>query len=146
MSIYWWEKTIHDLPLPSLTFHDLPWPSMTFYDLLSPSKTSMIIKCLLSRPGLISGPLQSSPVQINSHLNPRLDPFDSKSYFTTRKKTSLPVTSPEQLAKLTGRAGAGGLGPPNPIQATMESPVRKPATAPVCLTRLNIELEHSRDT
>merc|ERR1719433_1744667 len=49
-----------------------------------------------------------------------------------------PVTSPEQLAKLTGRAGAGGLGPPNPIQATMESPVRKPATAPVCLTRLNM--------
>ena len=54
---------------------DHPWPSLTFHDLLWPS----MIKCLLSRPGLISGPLQSSPAQINSQSNPRLDPIDSKS-------------------------------------------------------------------
>ena len=73
MSIQWWEKTIHDLPWPSLTFHDLPSPSMTFYHLLRPLSPSMI-KCLLSRPGLIAGPLQ-----INSQSIPRLDPIDSKS-------------------------------------------------------------------
>ena len=51
--------------------------------------------------------------------------------------TTWPVSpGAEQLAELTGRAGAGGLGPPNPIQATMARPVRKPSTAPVCLTRL----------
>ena len=33
-----------------------------------------MIKCLLSRPGLIAGPLQ-----INSQSIPRLDPIDSKS-------------------------------------------------------------------
>ena len=38
-----------------------------------------MIKCLLSRPGLISGPLQSSPAQINSQSILRLDPIDSKS-------------------------------------------------------------------
>ena len=74
MSILWWEKTIHDLPWPSMTFHDLPWPSMTFYHLLRPLKPSMI-KCLLSRPGLIKGPLHSTPLQINSKSIPRLDPI-----------------------------------------------------------------------
>ena len=38
----------------SMTFHDLLWPSMTFYHLLRPLWPSMI-KCLLSRPGLIAG-------------------------------------------------------------------------------------------
>ena len=36
-------------------------------------------KCLLSRPGLIAGPLHSTPLQINSQSIPRLDPIDSKS-------------------------------------------------------------------
>ena len=36
-----------------------------------------MIKCLLSRPGLISGPLHSTPLQINSQSIPRLDPIDS---------------------------------------------------------------------
>ena len=64
MSIQWWEKTIHDLPWPSLTFLDLPRPSMTssmtFYHLLRPLWPSMI-ECLLSRPSLISGPLKPKP-------------------------------------------------------------------------------------
>ena len=38
-----------------------------------------MIKCLLSRPGLIAGPLHSTPLQINSQSIPRLDPIDSKS-------------------------------------------------------------------
>ena len=40
-----------------------------------------MIKCLLSRPGLIAGPLHSIPLQINSQSIPRLDPIDSKSSF-----------------------------------------------------------------
>ena len=66
-----------------MTFLDLPWPSMTFYDLLSPLWPSMIIKCLLISPALTSGPLrlQSSPAQINSPSNPRLDPINSKSSY-----------------------------------------------------------------
>ena len=36
-------------------------------------------KCLLSRPGLIAGPLHSTPLQIISQSTPRLDPIDSKS-------------------------------------------------------------------
>ena len=36
-------------------------------------------KCLLSRPGLIAGPLHSTPLQIISQSLPRLDPIDSKS-------------------------------------------------------------------
>ena len=36
-------------------------------------------KCLLSRPGLIAGPLHSTPLQINSQSIPRLDQIDSKS-------------------------------------------------------------------
>ena len=36
-------------------------------------------KCLLSRPGLIAGPLHSTPLQIISQSIPRLDPIDSKS-------------------------------------------------------------------
>ena len=64
-----------DLPWPSLDFHDIQWPSMTFYDLQGPYMTfyyllkplwPSMIKCLLSRPGLTSGPIQSSPAQINS--------------------------------------------------------------------------------
>ena len=51
-----------------MTFHDLPWHSISYYD-------------ILSRPGLMSGPLQSSPAQINSHLTPRLVPIDSKSSY-----------------------------------------------------------------
>ena len=43
-----------------MTFHDLLWPSMTFYHLLKPLWPSMI-KCLLSSPGLISGPLKPKP-------------------------------------------------------------------------------------
>ena len=89
MSIQWWEKIIHDLHWSSLTFHDLPWssmifhvlwPSMTFYHLLRPLWPSMI-KCLLSRPGLISGPLHFTPLQINSQSIQRLDPIDSMSSF-----------------------------------------------------------------
>ena len=38
-----------------------------------------MIKCLLSRPGLIAGPLHSTPLQNNSQSIPRLDPIDSKS-------------------------------------------------------------------
>ena len=38
-----------------------------------------MIKCLLSRPGLIAGPLHSTPLQIISQSIPRLDPIDSKS-------------------------------------------------------------------
>ena len=38
-------------------------------------------KCLLSRPGLIAGPLHSTPLQIISQSIPRLDPIDSKSSF-----------------------------------------------------------------
>ena len=38
-----------------------------------------MIKCLLSRPGLIAGPLHSTPIQIISQSIPRLDPIDSKS-------------------------------------------------------------------
>ena len=57
--------TFLDLPWPSMNFHDLLWPSMTFYHLLRPLWPSMI-NCLLSRRGLISGPLQSSPAQVNS--------------------------------------------------------------------------------
>ena len=38
-----------------------------------------MIKCLLSSPGLIAGPLHSTPLQINSQSIPRLDPIDSKS-------------------------------------------------------------------
>ena len=88
MSIQWWEKTIHDLPWPSLTFLDLPWPSMTFHDLLWPSMTfyhflrpllPSMIKCLLSRPGLIAGPLHSTPLPNNSQSFPRLDPINSQS-------------------------------------------------------------------
>ena len=88
-----------DHPWPSLTFFDLTWPSKFFYDLLRPPWPSMI-KCQLSKPGLISGPLKpkpklikclltspdlmlrhlhSSPAQIISPLNPRLDTIDSKS-------------------------------------------------------------------
>ena len=62
--------TFHDIPWPSMTFHDLPWHSISYYD-------------MLSRPGLMSGPLQSSPAQINSHLTPRLVPIDSKSSVMT---------------------------------------------------------------
>ena len=38
-----------------------------------------MIECLLSRPGLIAGPLHSKPFQIISQSIPRLDPIDSKS-------------------------------------------------------------------
>ena len=41
-----------------------------------------MIKCLLSRPGLIAGPLHSTPLQNNSKSIPRLDPIDSKSSVT----------------------------------------------------------------
>ena len=54
-------------------------PYMTFYDLLSPSVRPSLIECLLSRPGLIAGPLHSTPLQIISQSIPRLDPIDSKS-------------------------------------------------------------------
>ena len=40
-----------------------------------------MIKCLLSRAGLLAGPLFSTPLQINSQPIPRLDPIDSKSSF-----------------------------------------------------------------
>ena len=36
-------------------------------------------KCLLSSPGLIAGPLHSTPLQIISQSIPSLDPMDSKS-------------------------------------------------------------------
>ena len=49
--------TFLDLPWLSMTFHDFLWPSMTFYHFLRPIWPFMI-KCLLSRPGLISGPLK----------------------------------------------------------------------------------------
>ena len=54
--------TFLDFPWPSLTFHDLLWPSMTFYHFLRPLWPSMI-KCLLSRPGLIARPLHSGGAQ-----------------------------------------------------------------------------------
>ena len=38
-----------------------------------------MIKCLLSSPGLIAGPLHSTPLQNISQSIPRLDPIDSKS-------------------------------------------------------------------
>ena len=38
-----------------------------------------MMKCLLLRPGLIAGPLHSTPLQIISQSIPRLDPIDSKS-------------------------------------------------------------------
>ena len=38
-----------------------------------------MIKCLLSWPVLIAGPLHSTPLQIISQSIPRLDPIDSKS-------------------------------------------------------------------
>ena len=41
-----------------------------------------MIKCLLSRPGLIAGPLHSTPLQIKTQSIPRLDPSDSKSSLT----------------------------------------------------------------
>ena len=81
---------------PSLTFHDLLWPSMTFYRLLRPLWPS-IIKCLLSRPSLISETLKPKPklnlylsspglmqAKINSHTNPRLDPNDSRTSLTSK--------------------------------------------------------------
>ena len=43
-----------------------------------------MIKCLLSRPGLIAGPLHSTPLQINSQSILRLDPIDSKSSYMTK--------------------------------------------------------------
>ena len=49
-----------DHPWPSLTFFDLTWPSKFFYDLLRSPWPSMI-KCQLSKPGLISGPLKPKP-------------------------------------------------------------------------------------
>ena len=73
-------QTFLDLPWPSMTFHDLLWPSMTFYHLLRPLWPSMI-KCLLSRPGLIAGPLHSTPLPNNSQSIQRLDPIDSKSRY-----------------------------------------------------------------
>ena len=41
-------------------------------------------KCLLSRPGLIAGPLHSTPLQIISQSIPRLDPIDSKSSLSSK--------------------------------------------------------------
>ena len=38
----------------------------------------------------------------------------------------------------TGSFSGGGLGPPNPIQATKASPVRKPKIAPRSSTRLEV--------
>ena len=35
----------------------------------------------MSRPGLIAGPLHTTPLQINSQSIPRLDPIDSKSSY-----------------------------------------------------------------
>ena len=40
-----------------------------------------MIKSLLLRPGLIAGPLHSTPLQIISQSIPRLDPIDSKSSY-----------------------------------------------------------------
>ena len=65
---------------PSMTFHNLLWPFITCYHLLRPLWPSMI-KCLLSRPGLIAGPLLSTPLPNNSQSIPRLDHIDSKSSF-----------------------------------------------------------------
>ena len=45
-----------------------------------------MIKCLLSRPGLIAGPLHSKPLQNNSQSIPRLDPIDSKSSLSFPRK------------------------------------------------------------
>ena len=47
-----------------------------------------MIKCLLSSPGLIAGPLHSTPLQIISQSIPRLDPINSKSslYFNKSMK------------------------------------------------------------
>ena len=53
---------------------------MAFYQFLRPLWPSMI-KCLLSRAGLLAGPLFSTPLQINSQPIPRLDPIDSKSSY-----------------------------------------------------------------
>ena len=44
-----------------------------------------MIKCLLSGPGLIAGPLHSTPLQIISQSIPRLDPIDSKSSLTFKE-------------------------------------------------------------
>ena len=81
LDLPWPSLTFHDLPWLSMTSHDLLWPSMTFYHFLRPLWPSMI-KCLLSRPGLIAGPLHSTPLPNNSQSIPRLDPIDSKSSLT----------------------------------------------------------------
>ena len=47
-----------------------------------------MIKCLLSRPGLIAGPLHSTPLQIISQSIPRLDPIDSKSSYESKYQSS----------------------------------------------------------
>ena len=56
----WPSLTFLDLPWHSMTFHDHQWPSLIFYHLQRPLWHSMI-KCLVSRPGLISGPLKPKP-------------------------------------------------------------------------------------
>ena len=52
--------------------------SFLLFDLQTSMRHTMN-KCLLSRPGLIAGPLRSTPLQIISQSIPRLDPIDSKS-------------------------------------------------------------------
>ena len=68
-----------------------------------------MIKCLLSKPGLIAGPLHFTPLQINSQSIPRLDPIDSKyslNYKATvrsllfRSSQSLHQDSPNQKIPL----------------------------------------------
>ena len=48
-----------------------------------------MIKCLLSRPGLIAGPLHSTPLQNNSQSIPRIDHIDSKSSFYSKHQPSI---------------------------------------------------------
>ena len=50
-----------------MTYFDLLWPSITFYHLLRPLWPSMI-KGLLSRPGLFSGPVKPKPKLIQSQV------------------------------------------------------------------------------
>ena len=69
--------TTHNFSHLKCQYSDGKKPSMTFLDLLSPSIRPSLIKYLLSRPGLIAGPLHSTPLQINFQSIPRFDPIDS---------------------------------------------------------------------
>ena len=61
-----------------------------------------MIKCLLSRPGLIAGPLHSIPLQIISQSIPRLVPIDSKSSLLNQLQKSDTILSDTKNATTSG--------------------------------------------